>query len=304
MLPQAAALIDEGDQDVLSVLPEVFDAARGAVAIENAPDPDRLYAMHEALGQHVWSAEANRKSVCARCERNKPHECACGCRRCKTCIDAPPPLAPATWWHQHPTAPRPFYVIDHAKIPETEKLAWIQQELGAGADIGEFAAKFLDLFGGKIRGTFPQKAACLKLFAAYSGSDAPWTKESDIPPDRELFIRAWGEEERICRECGGGVTGSRDIYCSRECEAAGATTVCRKCKAQLDPWFPHCSDCSVGIGPSEGVLAYRNRVCTPGGFEAAMKRQVEALALAHRAWSSEQARVEGHEPAWKRRRRA
>jgi hypothetical protein len=195
-------------------------------------------------------------------------------------------------------------VIDQAKIPETEKLAWMQQELGEGADIGEFAAKFLDLFGCKIRGSVPQKAACLKLFAAYSGSDTPWTKESDIPPAaRELFKRAWGEEERICRECG-KVTGSSDLYCSRECEAAGTTTVCRKCKASLDHWFPHCSGCSVGTGPSEGVLAYRERICTPQSFEAAMKRQVEALALAHRAWSSEQARVEGHEPAWKHRRRA
>lgn len=303
MLPQAAALIDEDD---LEMLPDVFDAARGgALAIEDAPDQERLYALHEALGQHVWSAEANRKSICARCERNSPHECTCGCRRCRACIDAPPPLAPVTQWHQHPTAPRPFYVIDHAKVPEAEKLAWMQQELGAGADVGEFAAKFLSIFGGKIRGKVPQKSACLKLFAAYAGSGT-WTKESDIPPaDRELFIRAWGEEGGICRECGGGIsTGSRDLYCSHACKNAGTTTVCRKCKAQLDPWFPHCSDCSVGKGPSEGLLAYRDRICTPESFEATMKSQVEALALAHRAWSSERARVEGHEPAWKRRRRA
>jgi hypothetical protein len=293
-------LIDDGDPDMLSVLPDAFDAARGVLAIEDAPDPERRYAQHEALGRHVWSAGVNRKSICARCERNSPHECECGCRRCKACIDTPPPLAPETRWQQHPTAPRPFYVIDNAKLPEAEKLAWVQHELGVGADIGTFAAKFLDLFGGKIRGTVPQKAACLKLFAAYSGSE--WAKECDIPPaDRELFIRAWGEEHGICRECGSTASG---LFCSRECETAGATAVCRQCKTSLDSWFPHCPDCSVGNGPSEGLLAYRDRVCTPGSFEATMKRRVETLARAHRIWSSELARTEGHEPAWKRRRRA
>jgi hypothetical protein len=293
-------LIDGEDPEMLSALPDAFDAARGVLAIEDAPDPDRLYARHEALGLHVWSAEANRKSICARCERNSPHECECGCRRCKACIDTPLPLAPETRWQQHPIAPLPFYVIDNVKLADADKLDWIQHELGPDADIGTFAAKFLDLFGGKIRGTFPQKAACLKLFAAYSGS--PWTKECDIPPaDRELFIRAWGEEHGICRECGGTASG---LFCSRECETAGATTACVKCKASLDPWYPHCSECSVGNGPSEGLLAYRDRVCAPGSLEAAMKRQVEALALANRVWMSERACVEGHEPAWKRRRRA
>jgi hypothetical protein len=300
ILPHAARLIDDEDPEMLSALPDAFDAARGVLAIEDAPDPEHLYARHEALGLHVWSTEANRKSICARCERNSPHECECGCRRCKACIDTPSPLAPETRWQQHPTAPLPFYVIDNVKLADAEKLAWIRHELGADADIGTFAAKFLDLFGGRIRGTFPQKAACLKLFAAYSGSN--WAKECDIPPaDRELFIRAWGEEHGICRECGGTASG---LYCSRECETAGATTVCVKCKASLDPWYPHCSECSVGNGPSEGLLAYRDRVCAPGSLEAAMQRQVEALALANRVWMSERACVEGHEPAWKRRRRA
>jgi hypothetical protein len=195
-------------------------------------------------------------------------------------------------------------VIDQTKIPEAEKLAWVQQELGVDANIGEFAAKFLGLFGHKIRGTVPQKATCLKLFAAYTGSDTPWVKESDIPPaDRELFRHAWGEDERICRECGGTASTS-NLYCSRKCEAAGKKVACRQCKASLDHWFPHCPDCSVGGGPSEGLLAYRDRICDPGSFEAAMKHRVETLALAHRVWSSELARVEGHEPAWKRRRRA
>jgi hypothetical protein len=108
MLPQAAAVIDEDDQDALSLLPDIFDAARGALAIEDNPDPERVYAMHEALGCHVWSERTNRKSVCARCERNEPHECACGCRRCKACIDTPPPLAPVTKWQQHPGSAAPI----------------------------------------------------------------------------------------------------------------------------------------------------------------------------------------------------
>jgi hypothetical protein len=39
MLPHAAVFIDEDNLEALSVLPEVFDAARGALAIEDVPDP-------------------------------------------------------------------------------------------------------------------------------------------------------------------------------------------------------------------------------------------------------------------------
>ena len=71
-------------------------------------------------------------------------------------------------------------MIDHIKVPDADKLAWIQSEIGRDEDLTGFAAKFLDLFGSKLRGDVPQKAACLKLFAAYAGGGA--MKESDLPP--------------------------------------------------------------------------------------------------------------------------
>ena len=54
------------------------------------------------------------------------------------------------------------------KWPDDEKLAWIRQEIGDGAELPDFAEKWLDLFGEKIRGAVSQKAACLKLYGQYA----------------------------------------------------------------------------------------------------------------------------------------
>ena len=62
---------------------------------------------------------------------------------------------------QHPERPLPFYVVDQAKMPDSEKVVWIRQEIGNDAELTAFAVKFLDLFGDRLRGHVPQKNACL-----------------------------------------------------------------------------------------------------------------------------------------------
>jgi hypothetical protein len=211
-------------------------------------------------------------------------------------------LYPKSEWRQHPERPEPFYVIDHSKVPEAEKLEWIRQEIGDGATIGEFAARFMGLFGGKIRGAVSQKKACLLLFGAYTGGATKWGKESDIPPaEREQFREAWGEHEKICRECGRTHDG-RGLYCGTGCEDAGKKRVCKQCGASVDAWFPHCAACGPGAGPSEAMMASRGRVGASGSFDEWERGQVEQFARMSRLRFGE-ARDEDHEPAWKNRRR-
>ena len=69
------------------------------------------------------------------------------------------------------------------KLPNAEKVAWIREELGGGADLPEFSRKFLEMFSEKLRGPVPQKAACLKLYSMYS-SEGPWQKETSRPRNR------------------------------------------------------------------------------------------------------------------------
>jgi hypothetical protein len=50
-------------------------------------------------------------------------------------------------WRQHPTHPQPFYLQDYKRWPDDEKIAWFRQELGDGADLPDFAWRWLELFG-------------------------------------------------------------------------------------------------------------------------------------------------------------
>ena len=259
------------------------------------------YAMHEALDQHAWSEQPNRKAVCSRCEAEEPHECACGARLCKKCMlpSADATFRPSCSWRQHPTRPLPFYVIDHVKVPEAEKLAWMRQELGGDANLETFATKFLELFGEKVRGTVPQKAACLKLYGTYVAGEGAaarnWKKECDLPPaEVEAFRRAWGQHEKICRECAKPVPADQNgSYCSAACAQAGCICSCPKCHKVLeDKIHPYCPDCKVGTPPPP-----KKRVLL-------MKSQWDSLALAQRMWSTSRQTGPDHEPAWKKRRRS
>ena len=75
-------------------------------------------------------------------------------------------------------------------MSDDEKIEWIRHELGSGATLPEFAAKFLTLFEDKLRGRAPQKSACLRLYARFNPEGRAWKKESDLPPrDLVLFAR-------------------------------------------------------------------------------------------------------------------
>ena len=154
-----------------------------------------LRVVHEAFDQHVWSERTNRKAQCEHCKGWDPYECDCGARLCGLCR-LPPAVGtkPTCKWQQHPTRPLPFSVQDHVKWPDEEKLAWIRQELGEGAELEDFAKKWRELFGDKIRGEVPQKAACIKLYGMYAPPEEgrAWRNESDLPPETlEPFQRIW-----------------------------------------------------------------------------------------------------------------
>ena len=176
------------------------------------------------------------------------------------------------------------------KLPNSEKVAWIREELGGGADLPEFSRKFLELFSEKLRGPVPQKAACLKLYSMYS-SEGPWRKESDLPPKEQVaFQRVWSPEAPDkCAECGTTLPAPAE-YCSPTCERAGCTTRCR-CGSELDPIHPYCGACK------RGAPALRH--------DGDKQAQADTLSLAQRLWfGGSLTKDPGHEPAWKRRRRS
>jgi hypothetical protein len=165
---------------------------------------------------------------------------------------------PACSWRQHPTSPLPFYVQDFARWPDAEKLAWIRQDLGDSADLQEFCRAWLERFAETLKGTVPQKAACLKLWGEYSGS--AWRKECDLPPDElTAFQRVWepNAPER-CSECNKSapppgkhpVRRSGRPFCSEDCACAGKCLSCRGCRGAVDAESPRCSSCAWGLDPA------------------------------------------------------
>ena len=255
--------------------------------------------LHDVNHEHTWSKEPNEKSVCERCERGAPYECECGARLCRTCLSPPPadPFAPTTtYWRTHPTVPRPFYVIDHKKLRDETKLEWLRAELGDNEDIAAFARKYLELFGDLVHGSYVQRSACLKLFAAYvpkGSAEAAWHTEKNIPPaDLHNFERVWDPKApKRCLECskkieGAGVREGR--YCAEACAGAGRKTICRTCNKALDPIHPYCTECKRGA-PRLGKRS----------------AQADMLSLAQRMWfGGAESKDPEHVPAWKKRRRS
>ncbi len=215
------------------------------------------------------------------------------------------PFAPTCEWQQHPTRPLPFYVVDQVKVSEADKLAWMQQELGDDVKLPTFAEKFMELFGDKLRGGVPQRAACLKLFRQHApDSTRAWKtegdhqpKESDLPPaDREAFLRVWDPSVKCCRDCGtrherrGGYCSDTCAggYCSDTCAAAGVIVACRECKATLDP---------ATLVPT--TPARPCAFCGPKGG-----KRGHGLLVAQRTWFCGRRPDPEHEPAWKKARRS
>ena len=62
----------------------------------------------------------------------------------------------------HPEKPLPFYVRDYHSFTKEEMVAWVEQELGPGEDLAEFASQFKELFPGYTEKY--QTARCLALY--------------------------------------------------------------------------------------------------------------------------------------------
>jgi hypothetical protein len=208
------------------------------------------------------------------------------------------PGRPACVWRQHPMAPQPFFVLDYKRWPDEEKVAWLRQELGGGADVQDFARKWQELFG-DTTGAASQKTTCLKLFCAYSG--LPWRKESDLPPaELTEFLRVWdpAAPER-CSECSraapppGRFTvrkGGRP-YCSEACACAGQLLTCRRCGGAVDTEYPRCTSCNWGLVP-------------PRALGDALEESELALCKFLRITRCTVRQDDSREAAWKKRRRA
>ena len=208
LMPPAARMIrrNELEWDQLATLHDALHrAVQTAPALEDREHANAIIpmrAMHEALGQHAWSEHPNRKAKCLHCEGQDPYACACGTKLCEQCRlpSADSAVGPSCSWRQHPTRPMPFYVIDHAKWPDEEKLARMRQEVGDEADLQTFAGKWLDMFGDKVHGATSHKAACIRLYGQYApeGAEArAWKKECDIAPqERQAFQRFMERQPR------------------------------------------------------------------------------------------------------------
>ena len=83
---------------------------------------------------------------------------------------------------QHPQRPLPFYVLDGQKLADTEKLAWVRQELEENADIEAFCKTFLDIFADKFTTAVAQKKTALRLWCMHNGRKVI-TASIDFPAD-------------------------------------------------------------------------------------------------------------------------
>jgi hypothetical protein len=264
-------------------------------------------------GRHFHKSKAE----CTLCGTIPASVCSCGAQRCLSCQQPDAPalaalaaLAPTCQWWQHPTCPRPFYVIDQARASDGDKLLWIRHELGDGADIATFGKKMVELFGKKLRGDMTQKSICLRLWAEYAPEekkgDPAWKCESDLPPNvLTAFQGVWDKNaKQRCQECSKELTGkcSRTTrFCSDDCANAGAIMACRRC-GMKDKDFPttqwlFCSNCKVGAAPIS-----RSR-------HAADKQTPQEVSLAllnkiQNGWFGDMRKDPEHEAAWKKRRRS
>ena len=83
---------------------------------------------------------------------------------------------------QHPQRPLPFYVLDGQKLADTEKLAWIHQELEEDAGIETFCTTFLGIFADKFTTAVAQKKTALRLWCMHNGRKVI-TATIDLPAD-------------------------------------------------------------------------------------------------------------------------
>ena len=327
ILPDATGLIDRGE---LELLPALHDALQSEV-------PALTDCQHEFFHEspyHIISGPCARGArggrpeapthtapytrcakcklvLCARCARDEEadqnHRGAlrAALQECKQKHSSP--FDPICEYICHCESPRPFFVIDQQKVPNDEKVRWIEQELGSGADLVTFSTKFLDLFGEKLRGHTPQKRACLELFAMYNGASTA-KKESDLAPeDAEAFQKVWNPQApRRCRECNKPLPATalaNQFFCDAACEAADKKTVCRKCGANAY-WIGGCLTCSeCGDAEKSQRLANVLKRVPNTNLDKTLQSNAQGLRILGNTWDFNSQADTEHVPAWTKRRR-
>jgi hypothetical protein len=245
-----------------------------------------------------WRCTSCRLALCQACAHGKHKEQRASreFEALKESVAAETPNGVRCRWRQHPERPLPFFVIDHEKLADQEKVLWMRQDLGDEAALPEFSAKYVDLFGSKRVGVMPQKTACLKLYAMYApgSAAAAWKKEADLPPsDLAEFQRVWDRSAPLrCKECSKrlpeGASAVRR-FCDEKCREAGVLVVCKQCTPEQK-----CSFCRLKPAPrGERIL---DQALSEN--QSSLKRWREVTGRTTRVADPE------HEPAWKKRRRS
>ena len=158
-----------------------------------------------------------------------------------------------TLFEMHPShRPATCYVAD-LQMEDDIKLEWLAQELGDEASLPDFAKKFKELFGEKLKGK-TQKSRCLELYRRYAkietskdlkqGPYAPeveehnrlaqkmlYSMQAQVPPEElEEFEKLWDEDAPCrCRECNKALPVSGDakiFFCDAACENANKKVTC------------------------------------------------------------------------------
>ena len=99
------------------------------------------------------------------------------------------------------------------KIPEEEKLLWIQQEIGSDANLTEFAKYFLFIFADCIRDDQKLKQKINELYCTYK--KLPKRKLEKIPNrDKGPFHRLWNKDAPDYCDCGKKISANAR-YCQK-----------------------------------------------------------------------------------------
>ena len=287
----------------------------GAMRSEVPALEDCLHKFEQKLGQCARCSSDSRE-CCTSCNLHLCEACGQVARREMAfhvaCRTARAEAQQHVFW-QHRELRLPFYVMDYTHWSDDEKLEWMRQEfaLGQRVDLQTFAFKWMELFSEKVRGSVPQKAACIKLYARYAPDGAEergWKKECDIPPfQRRLFQNVWGQDQDLCIECGKAAAPGKEHpvrrlgahFCSEKCAAAGQISVCSKCGNRVSVEHPHCLDCRWGL-PSAHARSSRKR----SRLDDALDENENNHAKFARIVRCNSKPDPSHEPAWKQRRRS
>ena len=104
------------------------------------------------------------------------------------------------------------------RLSDTEKCALLQRELGSGANIVDFARRYVEMFS--YRDNVPaQKEKVLHLYMSYAGTT--WEQEYDLPAALLTpFQQVWNADApQRCRTCAKVLVGAllfAHYYCDED----------------------------------------------------------------------------------------